>query len=109
MPRVSPAPFRRGNGLARVPSRDAGLATAGPRDTRGGLGQRGRGTVRETKPPGRRRSLQDRLRRPRRVWLSRALWRQRVTFWAGGLAVGVVAIAFAKAADLAYALLRAGV
>src|SRR3954451_17727184 len=33
MPRVFPVPFRRGNGLARVASRDAGLATLGPRDT----------------------------------------------------------------------------
>ena len=41
--------------------------------------------------------------------MSRALWRQRVTFWLGGLAVGVAAIVFAKAADLAYSILRAGV
>jgi len=41
--------------------------------------------------------------------MSRALWRQRVTFWLGGLAVGVAAIVFAKAADLAYSILWVGV
>jgi H+/Cl- antiporter ClcA len=39
-----------------------------------------------------------RSRRARHVWLSATSWRQRLVFWAGALAVGLVAVAFALAA-----------
>jgi chloride channel protein, CIC family len=44
------------------------------------------------------------LRRPQALWLSPRLWRRRITFWAGALAVGVVSVGFAKLATLAQAL-----
>lgn len=40
-----------------------------------------------------------RSRRARHVWLSTTSWRQRLVFWAGALAVGLVAVGFAMAAD----------
>lgn len=40
-----------------------------------------------------------RSRRARHVWLSTTSWRQRLVFWAGALAVGLVAVGFALAAD----------
>jgi H+/Cl- antiporter ClcA len=40
-----------------------------------------------------------RSRRARHVWLSATSWRQRLVFWAGALVVGLVAVAFALAAD----------
>ena len=40
-----------------------------------------------------------RSRRARHVWLSATSWRQRLVFWAGALAVGLVAVGFALAAD----------
>jgi H+/Cl- antiporter ClcA len=39
-------------------------------------------------------------RRPRMLWLSPRLWRRRVVFWLGALAVGVVSVGFARLATL---------
>lgn len=39
------------------------------------------------------------LRRSRAVWLSKRMWRPRLVFWLGALAVGLVSVAFAKLAD----------
>ncbi|MBO3759241.1 chloride channel protein [Ciceribacter sp. L1K22] len=39
------------------------------------------------------------LRRSRVVWGSWRLWKPRIVFWAGALAIGVVSVGFAKAAD----------
>ena len=39
-------------------------------------------------------------RRPRLLWLSPRLWRRRVVFWLGALAVGVVSVGFARLATL---------
>ncbi|MCX5497422.1 chloride channel protein [Kaistia dalseonensis] len=36
---------------------------------------------------------------PRRLWLSRQLWRRRLVFWGGAVAIGVVSVLFALAAD----------
>jgi len=41
------------------------------------------------------------LRRSRVVWGSFSLWRPRLVFWCGALAIGVISIGFAKLADLA--------
>jgi H+/Cl- antiporter ClcA len=49
-----------------------------------------------------------RLRRqsgqPQPAWLSRDLWRQRIVFWVGAAAVGLVSVFFAYAADQAQLL-----
>ena len=39
-------------------------------------------------------------------WLTPSLWRRRVALWAGAVAVGLVAIAFAWLADAAYSLFK---
>ena len=44
------------------------------------------------------------LRRPQALWFSPRLWRRRVTFWLGALAVGVISVGFAKLATLAQTL-----
>ncbi|WP_416355929.1 chloride channel protein [Aureimonas phyllosphaerae] len=41
------------------------------------------------------------VRRSRAMWLSRRLWRPRLVFWFGALAVGLVSVAFAELADWA--------
>lgn len=41
------------------------------------------------------------LRRSRVFWGSFSLWRPRLIFWCGALAIGVVSVGFAKLADLA--------
>ena len=41
------------------------------------------------------------LRRSRVIWGSFNLWRPRLVFWTGALAIGVISVGFAKAADLA--------
>ncbi len=41
------------------------------------------------------------LRRSRTVWLSGRLWRPRLVFWLGALAVGLISVAFAELADAA--------
>lgn len=41
------------------------------------------------------------LRRSKRVWASRKVWRPRLVFWAGALAIGLVSVAFASLADMA--------
>ncbi|WP_102958117.1 chloride channel protein [Mangrovicella endophytica] len=41
------------------------------------------------------------LRRSRRVWVSRKVWRPRLVLWAGALAIGLVSVAFASLADAA--------
>ncbi|OLP61699.1 chloride channel protein [Xaviernesmea oryzae] len=50
-------------------------------------------------PPIRRKSKL--LRRSRVLWASPALWRPRLVFWCGALAIGVVSVGFAKMADWA--------
>jgi H+/Cl- antiporter ClcA len=50
-----------------------------------------------------------RLRRPRHVWFSRALWKQRLVFWLGGAAVGLAAVLFAWLADFTHALLQVAI
>ena len=39
-------------------------------------------------------------------WLTPSLWRRRMALWAGAVAVGLVAIAFASLADMAFQLFR---
>ncbi len=41
------------------------------------------------------------LRRSRAMWGNRRVWRPRLVFWAGALAIGVISVAFAKLADMA--------
>lgn len=41
------------------------------------------------------------LRRSRAVWGSYDLWRPRLVFWVGALAIGLVSVGFAKLADMA--------
>ncbi|TCL63660.1 chloride channel protein [Rhizobium sp. BK251] len=41
------------------------------------------------------------LRRSRVLWGSFSLWRPRIIFWFGAIAIGVVSVAFAKMADFA--------
>lgn len=41
------------------------------------------------------------LRRSRVFWGSFSLWRPRLVFWCGALAIGVISVGFAKLADLA--------
>ncbi|MGO7910621.1 chloride channel protein, partial [Rhizobium ruizarguesonis] len=41
------------------------------------------------------------FRRSRVLWGSFSLWRPRLVFWCGALAIGVISVAFAKLADLA--------
>ncbi|MBP1850244.1 chloride channel protein [Rhizobium halophytocola] len=41
------------------------------------------------------------LRRSRVMWGSWRLWRPRVVFWAGALAIGLISVGFAKMADIA--------
>ncbi len=47
------------------------------------------------------------FRRSRVFRVSLAVWRPRVVFWAGALAIGVVSVGFAEAADYAQHLFRA--
>ncbi len=41
------------------------------------------------------------LRRSQAMWGNRRVWRPRLVFWAGALAIGVISVAFAKLADMA--------
>ena len=41
------------------------------------------------------------LRRSQAMWGNRRVWRPRLVFWAGALAIGVISVAFAKLADIA--------
>lgn len=41
------------------------------------------------------------LRRSRAMWGNTRVWRPRLVFWAGALAIGVVSVLFAKLADIA--------
>lgn len=41
------------------------------------------------------------LRRSRAMWASPRLWRPRLVFWTGALAIGVISVVFAKTADAA--------
>lgn len=51
-------------------------------------------------------SLRPPWRRARRLLFSKAKWRQQSVFWGGGALIGVVAVAFAQLADLAYEALK---
>lgn len=46
------------------------------------------------------------LRRSHAIWMSPRLWRPRLVFWAGALAIGVISVVFAHVADLAQELFR---
>src|SRR5690349_1810819 len=50
-----------------------------------------------------------RLRRHPYVWLSIAIWRRRLVFWGGAVAIGIVATLFATSADMAQHLFQAAV
>lgn len=41
------------------------------------------------------------LRRSRVIWGSFSVWKPRLVFWCGALAIGVISVGFAKLADLA--------
>ena len=41
------------------------------------------------------------LRRSQAMWGNRRVWRPRLVFWAGALAIGVISVAFSKLADIA--------
>lgn len=41
------------------------------------------------------------LRRSRALWVSRRMWRPRLVFWSGAIAVGIISVAFARLADVA--------
>ncbi|MEI5682495.1 chloride channel protein [Mesorhizobium sp. CCNWLW179-1] len=41
------------------------------------------------------------LRRSQAIWGSKRVWRPRLVFWAGALAIGIISVAFAKLADIA--------
>jgi H+/Cl- antiporter ClcA len=41
------------------------------------------------------------LRRSRALWVSRRVWRPRLVFWGGAIAVGVISVLFAQLADVA--------
>ncbi|WFR96119.1 chloride channel protein [Rhizobium tumorigenes] len=47
------------------------------------------------------------LRRSRAVWGSHGTWRTRLVFWAGAVAIGLISVGFAKAADMAQRLFGA--
>lgn len=47
------------------------------------------------------------LRRSKRAWLSPSLWKRRVLFWLGAIAVGAVAVVFALGAESANAYFHA--
>ncbi|MBN9047315.1 MAG: chloride channel protein [Rhizobiales bacterium] len=41
------------------------------------------------------------LRRSRAMWMSPRLWKPRLVFWCGALAIGIISVGFAHAADIA--------
>ena len=41
------------------------------------------------------------LQRSRALWVSRRVWRPRLVFWSGAIAVGVISVLFARLADVA--------
>lgn len=41
------------------------------------------------------------IRRSRAMWMSPRLWKPRLVFWCGAIAIGVLSVAFAEAADIA--------
>jgi len=41
------------------------------------------------------------IRRSRAMWMSPRLWKPRLVFWCGAIAIGVISVAFAQAADIA--------
>src|ERR1700754_129892 len=47
------------------------------------------------------------LRRSRAMWGSRRVWRPRLVFWAGAIAIGLISVLFAMLADSAQALFHA--
>lgn len=50
------------------------------------------------------RSYAARLRRPQALWFSRRMWRRRIVFWLGAIAVGLVSVGFAWGAERAQGL-----
>lgn len=41
------------------------------------------------------------IRRSRAMWMSPRLWKPRLVFWCGALAIGIISVGFAEAADIA--------
>ncbi|WP_095444859.1 chloride channel protein [Ochrobactrum quorumnocens] len=41
------------------------------------------------------------IRRSRAMWMSPRLWKPRLVFWCGAIAIGLISVAFAEAADIA--------
>lgn len=41
------------------------------------------------------------IRRSRVMWMSPRLWKPRLVFWCGALAIGIISVGFAEAADIA--------
>ncbi len=41
------------------------------------------------------------IRRSRAMWLSSRLWKPRLVFWCGAIAIGLISVGFAQAADIA--------
>lgn len=46
------------------------------------------------------------IRRSRAMWMSPRLWKPRLVFWCGAIAIGVLSVAFAEAADIAQGWFR---
>ncbi len=71
-----------------------------------GAGLPGTGRVGKVVPPQPNRSHSlnvTRFRRPRKLYLSPRLWRRRLVFWSGAVAVGVISVGFASLANRAQA------
>ncbi|MEJ5087425.1 chloride channel protein [Brucella pseudogrignonensis] len=47
------------------------------------------------------------IRRSRAMWLSSRLWKPRLVFWCGAIAIGLISVGFAQAADIAQDLFKA--
>ncbi|URR95932.1 hypothetical protein NBW16_14755 [Brucella abortus] len=41
------------------------------------------------------------IRRSHAMWMSPRVWKPRLVFWCGALAIGIISVGFAEAADIA--------
>ncbi|MFS2323876.1 chloride channel protein [Brucella sp. H1_1004] len=46
------------------------------------------------------------LRRSQAMWMNPRLWKPRLVFWCGAIAIGLISVAFAEAADIAQGLFK---
>ncbi|MEJ5082229.1 chloride channel protein [Ochrobactrum sp. MYb379] len=46
------------------------------------------------------------LRRSHAMWMNPRLWKPRLVFWCGAIAIGLISVAFAEAADIAQSLFK---